>query len=692
MISIKRLVIGYFAVFFACCIAFSLWYEEKNNIKQEVIEHQLELFDLSRRAGQLSMLVADYYLSGSERALTQWQRVVSDLNSRLGKFQAHPMDLQPEIRELSNLVRQLNNQISLLKSAQTEQARHWSLVNLIALNQDLVEAMQAMATKLERWSQLQEIAISRAQFVALIGSVALFIVLAVFLLLYFLSPMSKLEGELQRIGKGDLSPANARSEISEWQSLFSQFDRMREELRQLVVNRKELEKEVEQRRFAELANQRLANTDSLTGLPNRRFFYEMLSNELAQAQRYQRRFFLLFIDFDNFKQVNDSLGHSAGDVLLSTIAQRLRADGDDVAQIARIGGDEFAVILSYGDQQKVVEFAQQIKRIIAMPIDYQHQSISISSSLGIAQYPQDSEGIEGLVSRADTAMYFAKHNPGRTGGIAVYASIMGANTREQFKLVDEVNRAIRHDSFEVWLQPQFRVESSDVVGFEALIRCQSSQGEYLSPSRFVPYLESCGEIVPVGLLLVEKVLDIQLKLRDLGISVPISLNVSAVQLEREAFVDELWELLERYQLAPADMPLELTETAVFKNEEVIIENLNRLHQRGFALHLDDFGTGNASLDLIRKVPFSALKIDQTFVRGALDDPACVAIIDATVALAKGLGIELIMEGIEASAHLSLAQARQVEYGQGYLMAKPMPEQALFCWLEDASFLDRDVVS
>ncbi|WP_026972758.1 putative bifunctional diguanylate cyclase/phosphodiesterase [Aliagarivorans marinus] len=692
MISIKRLVIGYFAVFFACCVAFFLWYEEKNDIKQEVIEHQLELFDLSRRAGQLSMLVADYYLSGSERALLQWQRVVSDLNSRLVQFEAHPMDLQPEIRELSNLVRQLNNQISLLKSAQTDQAKHWSLVNLIALNQDLVEAMQAMATKLEHWSQLQESAISRAQFVALIGSVALFIVLAVFLLLYFLSPMSKLEGELQRIGKGDLSPANASSEISEWQSLFSQFDRMREELRQLVVNRKELEKEVEQRRFAELANQRLANTDSLTGLPNRRFFYEMLSNELAQAQRYEKRFFLLFIDFDNFKQVNDSLGHSAGDMLLSTIAKRLRADGDAAAQIARIGGDEFAVILSCDEEAKAVAFAQHIKQIIGTPIEYQHQSISISSSLGIAHYPQDSEGLEGLVSRADTAMYFAKNNPGSTRGVAVYASMMGATTREQFQLVDEVNRAIRNDGFEVWLQPQFKVETREVTGFEALIRCQSKQGDYLPPSRFVPYLESSGEIVPVGLQLVENVLALQLKLRQLGLEVPISLNVSAVQLEREAFVDELWELVTLYKLAPSDLPLELTETAVFKNEDVIIGNLNRLHQRGFELHLDDFGTGNASLDLIRKVPFSALKIDQTFVRGALDDPACVAIIDATVALAKGLGIELIMEGIETPAHLSLAHARQVEYGQGYLMAKPMPEQALFSWLEDASFFDRNAVS
>jgi len=423
----------------------------------------------------------------------------------------------------------------------------------------------------------------------------------------------------------------------------------------------------------------LAYHDPLTGLPNRMLFNKSLNRIMRRARRNGSKVALLFVDIDNFKHINDGLGHHAGDMLLEEIARRLvnrlRAQ-DCVArygehtEVSRLGGDEFTIILNELDHVcRAGEIAQRVVEAVAEPIHVNGKICYVGASVGIAFYPGDGMTVEDLLKNADMAMYQAKHSG--KGHFQYFSRNIAQESSDRVELDQRLHIAVDNKAFRLVYQPIVDSRTGDIVSAEALIRWHDEKMGQVSPDRFIPLAEENRLILPIGHWVLENVCRQLVEWREQGLdNIRVGINVSAVQLNQPGIAEQVALLLQRNQLSSDKVYIELTETAVLNAEKTVTENLNLLRQMGIQVALDDFGTGYSSLSYLRTLPIDVLKIDRSFVRN-LDNESDRAIIAAIIEMAHALKLKVVAEGVEEQVHAEYIRDQGGDLQQGYLFSPPV---------------------
>jgi len=431
------------------------------------------------------------------------------------------------------------------------------------------------------------------------------------------------------------------------------------------------------RRLAEERVQRLAYQDDLTGLPNRAAFMQDIAQAVQHARLRGSRFALLFLDLDGFKEINDSLGHGAGDDLLQQVAQRIRGCLRQADRLARFGGDEFLVLIDPVRRQRdVVAVTRKILKAVATPLQLQGLMATVSASIGIAMYPDDGEDPQRLLKNADAAMYQAKEN-GRNA-MHFYAPKINESLLEKLALINDLRAAVADGAIEVHYQPIVDGADGHVLGVEALARWNHPAHGPVPPSRFIPLAEETGLIGALSGIVLARACqqvvawDAAGGLRHTLGTPYLSVNVSPVQLRDDAFVHELRTLLATTGLAAGRLQLELTEGTVMEDPARAATVLDTLSAMGVRIALDDFGTGHSSLAYLRRFPIDCIKIDRAFVsdlgRTARHEP----IVPAILAIAHSLGATVVAEGVETRAQRRALLAMGCRAMQGYLFSRPLP--------------------
>lgn len=415
-----------------------------------------------------------------------------------------------------------------------------------------------------------------------------------------------------------------------------------------------------------------ADHDSLTGLPNRRRFRELLHDCMARAQGNDRLIAILFIDLDRFKSINDSLGHQVGDQLLKVVAERLSSccRGSDI--IARLGGDEFTVILDQLENVKPIErCAGRVIDTVSEPIHLDGKELTVGASVGITIYPFDDLDIDELIKHADTAMYHAKE-AGRSR-YSYYAAEMNAEAHLQLELERDLRTAVKERQFELHYQPRYDLATQQVTAVEALLRWRHPEKGLIPPMQFIPLAEETGLILSIGHWVLRSAChDIAALNETRAHPLSVSVNVSARQFEQENFLDGLRICLQQSGLPPAHLELELTETLLMRTDRDSSNNLAALKALGLRLSLDDFGTGYSSLDYIKRLPLDVLKIDRGFIRDASDNSQDAALVATISSMGRNLGMRLVAEGVESEEQRRLVEAHGCDELQGYLISRPLP--------------------
>ena len=422
------------------------------------------------------------------------------------------------------------------------------------------------------------------------------------------------------------------------------------------------------RRFAEL----LAYHDPLTGLPNRWLLSERLQRAIAGARRDRQRFYLLFIDLDNFKRINDSLGHAEGDVLLTQVGQRLRSATRETDTVARTGGDEFVVLLTEIDDDEQAETAiAKIQGLFKKPFSLRGGAYFITGSIGVAAYPEDAHTEREVLQRADLAMYDAK----RAGRNAVrrYHGGSGASLMARVQLELELSQAFSHGEFRIHYQPIVDAQSQNIVGVEALLRWQHPTRGLLTPKFFIEVMEASEFVAPIGEWVLREASTQVAQWRErFGIPLRLSVNVSARQMLREQkFPQLVVRALQHSQLSPNALELEITETAIVRDLEWATAILSEIRDLGIGIAIDDFGTGYNSLSYLKHFPVTALKIDRSFVGEIGVDAFDEAISFAVAALGKALRIRVVAEGVETLRQCDALSRFGCDELQGFFFAPPL---------------------
>jgi PAS domain S-box-containing protein len=467
--------------------------------------------------------------------------------------------------------------------------------------------------------------------------------------------------------------------------------------------------DISRRKEAEEQIRRLAYFDPLTGLPNRLAFDESLHKSLARAERFGHQLAVMFVDLDNFKRVNDTLGHKAGDELLCTASSRMlstlrahdgvaresrdghegrdsREDRDAAERghsIARLGGDEFIVLLTdLDDPTAAANVARRIVAALAEPVALAGTEVFVGASVGVAVYPQDGADIDTLLKNADTAMYWAKE-AGR-GNFQFYDRAMGAQALDRLMLESSLRRAIERDEFVLHYQPRVDVASGRVVGAEALIRWQHPERGLLPPAQFIPLVESTGLDVAVGEWVIKAACRQAARWIEQGLGVvPVAVNLTSTHLGESSLPRLVARTLHEYRLPAGCLEVEVTESILLSDSERSAEIAAELDAMGVRLSIDDFGTGYSSLSYLKRLPIHALKIDRSFVRDIVSDPDDEAIVSAIIALAHNLKLQVVAEGVETSEQLAFLRVRGCDAYQGYLTSQPVDAAAFAALLGGA---------
>ncbi|MGF2686177.1 putative bifunctional diguanylate cyclase/phosphodiesterase [Marinobacter sp. DUT-3] len=435
---------------------------------------------------------------------------------------------------------------------------------------------------------------------------------------------------------------------------------------------------------AELNLERMAKRDPLTGLGNRLLFEEMLEASLARAERKKGKLAVLFLDLDRFKEINDSLGHPTGDLLLTLIADRIRKVIRNSDFAARIGGDEFTILVDeIHNYEDAVLVANKLLDAISPPTAIRGHELNISASIGIALYPENGKTPIKLMQKADIALYEAKrHGINR---LQCFTARLQTELEKNIKLEKGLRRALEHNECELNLQPKWNLSSRKIIGFEALLRWFEDEGgvkRFVSPAEFIPVAEKTGLIIPLGAWVIRQTCKLLKSWEEQGISdYPIAINVSPVQLKPGNFGAFLKTILDKERISAHMLEIELTEETlvdIHSEDDNALEELEQIRSTGAKISIDDFGTGYSSLKYLKHFPADYLKIDKSFVSvDGSDSLAEPAICRAIVTMAESLGMQVIAEGIETEEQLQALKEIHCTMGQGYLIAKPMPaEQAL----------------
>jgi diguanylate cyclase (GGDEF)-like protein len=436
---------------------------------------------------------------------------------------------------------------------------------------------------------------------------------------------------------------------------------------------------------------REATTDELTSLPNRRLFLRTVDDTIAKARAAQDPAALLIIDLDRFKELNDALGHHAGDELLRQLGPRLADTVRSTDLLARLGGDEFGLLLaSPASREAALNAASRIREALRRPFEVQGLHLHVGASIGIALFPSDADTAHRLVQHADVAMYRAK---ARGTAWEVYSPEFDDHSRDALELASELSDAISDDQLELHFQPIADVRERRVVGMEALVRWNHPTRGLLPPSVFIPVAEQSGLMRNLTRWVIDSALECARALRDQGHDLRLSVNVSAPDLLDAEFPNEVAAALAEHGVDPAALILEVTETSIMSDRVRVSDVLGRLAEVGVAISLDDFGTGYSSLLHLKTLPVSELKIDRGFVAGMATSATDWEIVRATIQLAHNLGLSAVAEGVEDEAAWQALCGLGCEMIQGYYLARPLPPGDLHAFLAARPLsIDREIES
>jgi diguanylate cyclase (GGDEF)-like protein/PAS domain S-box-containing protein len=418
----------------------------------------------------------------------------------------------------------------------------------------------------------------------------------------------------------------------------------------------------------------LAQHDFLTGLPNRMLLNDRVSQAIALAPRHQKKVAVLFLDLDGFKYINDSLGHPTGDKLLQSIAKRLVNCVRRSDTVSRQGGDEFVVLLSEVERPEDPAIAaRRLLQAVAEPHSIDQHDLHVTTSIGLSVYPNDGLDAETLIKNADTAMYQAKEN-GRQG-YQFFKPAMNIRAVERQSIEESLRRALERQEFALHYQPKINLSTGEIAGAEALLRWTHPVRGPVSPAQFIPVAEDCGLIQPIGNWVLREACQQARVWLEAGLPLEtMAVNISAVQLRDENFLDRIFAILRDTALDPKFLELELTESVLMKHAESTESILKTLRSRGVQIAVDDFGTGYSSLSYLRKFPIDALKIDQSFVRQITTAPDETTIVTAMISMGRSLKLRVVAEGVETQAEMAFLQAHQCDQAQGYYFSRPVPAQ------------------
>ncbi len=456
----------------------------------------------------------------------------------------------------------------------------------------------------------------------------------------------------------------------------------------LVTATIEAHKLTEQVQAAKVQLDHLAHHDVLTDLPNRILLQDRLGQAIELAYRQDRQFAVLFMDLDQFKHINDSLGHAVGDQLLRSVAQRLVDCVRHSDTVSRQGGDEFVLLLPYIEYAEDVALsAQKMLAALALPHRIGRHDLHIGASIGISIYPDDGQDVETLIKCADSAMYHAKES-GRNN-YKFFEQSMNVQAVERQAIEGGLRRALERQEFVLHYQPKINLHSGAIVGVEALIRWQHPERGLVSPAQFVPIAEDCGLILPIGRwVLHEACLQARAWLQAGLPPIIIAVNTSAPEFRAKDFLENIRAILDDTRLEPRYLELELTESILMRDAESTDSVLHALADLGVKLAIDDFGTGYSSLSYLRKFPIDTLKIDQSFVKQMTSNPDDAAIVGAVIGMAKSLRLRVIAEGVETPEQSAFLLARDCDEGQGYYFGRPVAAEALATLLQTGVSLTR----
>ncbi|PVV22352.1 MAG: hypothetical protein B6D79_13170 [gamma proteobacterium symbiont of Ctena orbiculata] len=437
----------------------------------------------------------------------------------------------------------------------------------------------------------------------------------------------------------------------------------------------------------------LAYSDSLTKLPNRQAFKEQVTRAIKVAKRHQRVGAILYLDLDEFKRINDTLGHDIGDMLLKNITNRLEGqlretdlvganygDETECRNIARLGGDEFTVLLEDIQKPEVAALvAKRVQDAIARSYNLNGHEVYITPSIGIAIFPRDGHDVEELLKNADTAMYHAKA-VGKNN-YQFYSEQMNVLATTRLKLEGKLRKALTCNEMELFYQPQIDLATGEIVSAEALLRWDEPELGMVSPVEFIPIAEETGMIIELGEWVLLEACRQNKEWQDAGYNpIRIAVNLSSMQFIQRDLSATVAMALKNTRLNPKYLELEITESVIMRNVNETITTLNDFKEMGISISVDDFGTGYSSLNYLKRFPLDNLKVDRTFVKDIPDNEDDVTITSAIIALAQSLGLGVVAEGVETESQLQFLEQQGCEMAQGYLFSRPLPAEQLVSML------------
>ena len=434
-----------------------------------------------------------------------------------------------------------------------------------------------------------------------------------------------------------------------------------------------VKEDITERKVYEEQLRHLATHDELTGLANRTLLLDRLEQAIHYAQRSRRLVAVLLLDLDRFKVLNDSLGHSVGDELLFSAAQRLRTVVREMDSVARLGGDEFVILLGeLVGEDDVGPVARKVLEHLTLPYQLGARDLTVTASLGISLYPRDGQDAETLLRNADVAMYRAKEEG---GCFRFYAPEMNLRVMETLEMEADLRRALEREEFCLHYQPKVALATGKIYGAEALLRWRHPERGMVGPGTFIPLAEETGLILPIGEWVIGEVCAQLRRWRDAGLPVlPVAANLSARQFRREDLADTARRFLRERDLEPGLLEMELTESMIMRDPQAAVATMRQFKDLGVSLALDDFGTGYSSLNYLRRFPVDSLKIDRSFISDAADDPSAAAVVTSIVAIAHSLGLQAVAEGVETRRQLDFLRHCGCDSFQGFYFSRPLPAE------------------
>ena len=433
-----------------------------------------------------------------------------------------------------------------------------------------------------------------------------------------------------------------------------------------------LELEVEQRRAAEHRVEHLATHDPLTNLSNRRGLYEELSELIYRSRRYNFSSAVIYVDLDGFKHVNDHFGHEAGDKLLSQVADNFTGIVRQTDSVARIGGDEFIVLLTDIDSETtLITKIEKLLTEASRPLDFKGHNITVGASIGIALYPDHGDDVETLLHHADQAMYQAKNQGKNT--FRFFTEDINIKAHRQRELQDNLRKALPNDEFTVFFQPIIDAASGQVVSAEALLRWESANLGQVFPDEFIPAAESAGLIPELGCWVLKKAIETGAHWnQQFGIGLRIAVNASSIQFRNNLLFDTIKEQIETHAWNPDLLEVEITEGLLLDDSPEVNTYIDEISNCGVRLSVDDFGTGFSALSYLKNYPVNTVKIDRSFIMDLPGDKENAVLVQAIIAMAQGLRLEVIAEGVETAEQWEYLRSLNCDFVQGYFFGKPMP--------------------